>query len=214
MEQVLIPEEEPILGVADSRIQLRDEFPGSCCLASGRWITFGRQARGPSREGEYLDAGWTWMCVFSDDTEQNPLCWFPLRVSAVGSDTCGTDHYRCDFSYVIDRSITEVDEVSSKSSERLWVVPTVSSIEESRVVRFATQISKRYRLDLYDVLGRRVAPIADSITGTGSVVEVAWRGTMLTRNRVPAGVYWVGVSTSDGAHGLGSARIVLLRWIV
>lgn len=74
------------------------------------------------------------------------------------------------------------------------------------VLRYRVAAGAPARLAVYDVLGRRVAVVAEGALG-GELREIAWDGTGDGGERLPAGEYLVRLTTASGES---AARVVLL----
>ena len=93
---------------------------------------------------------------------------------------------------------------SPQANVSLTVAPNPSA-GGSRIF-FAPSAGKPWRLEVFDLMGRRVREIARG-TGAGVREEIRWDGRSGAGLRVPQGVYWVRL-TSDRTH-LSRRTVVL-----
>jgi hypothetical protein len=73
-------------------------------------------------------------------------------------------------------------------------------------ISFATRDGEPWRLEVFDLAGRRVREIARGI-GTGSAAESRWDGLDNRSRRLPQGVYWIRL---DAGGRCSTLRAIIL----
>jgi len=88
----------------------------------------------------------------------------------------------------------------------LTVFPSPSS--GTFTIHYAVPHPERARVEVYDILGRKVSILADHVVGRG-VYETEWSGTDRAGKRVGPGTYFCRVSVAGG--GQVTSRLLLVQ---
>jgi len=165
------------------------------------WLSWGPYlwADGLNPRGD----GLTWPCSYFQSDGTHPA--MGARVIVADSLLAFFEHDPTTVPWWSVGTVTGVGASGPRPSMSLTVAPNPST-GGSRIF-FAASAGKKWRLEVFDLVGRRVREIGHG-TGAGAREEIGWDGRSQAGDRVPQGVYWIRL-TSDGAHV--SSRTVVLE---
>jgi hypothetical protein len=150
--------------------------------------------------GEENDGVYTWAVIDSTTTQAR------VRVTALDADA-QTDSDASPSDFAITLAATGVAP-STHVPDRLTLGPSVPEpFRENAVVRFGLPRATAIDLAVYSVEGRIVRRLASGPTPAGTW-ESVWNGKDDSGSRVPSGLYFLRLSTSEGT---ATRRITFLR---
>jgi hypothetical protein len=150
--------------------------------------------------------------VFTDDSEEDLLCWYPWY-PASAEDSCGTGGpYRLDYSLVVQPGVATVpSDGAAADPSPLRVYPSVTGGGEDGVrIELGVVAGQRYSVDIYDVAGRRVRSLVSGAAARVDGIDVLrWDRTSDQGRGVGPGVYFVRRRDDGGAEA--STRVIVIR---
>ncbi len=133
-----------------------------------------------------------------------------LRMYYTGAGGLGNDHgfglVQRPLATLASAAIGDEPQEAAPSLDFLSAWPNPANGRVVLRYRVAAGGGEPGRLAVYDVLGRRVAVVAEGVLG-GGMREIAWEATGPAGERLPAGEYLVQLTTPSGGS---AARVVLL----